>query len=136
MKMITPEILDPDGKPARRGGMTYAEIEAMTEQAHPDWPRAAVIWQARKLWERWPFIQCAIDVGSSESVGRYLRQRWEAGLGIPLDPEEPGIPDDRKAFVLCMLQDLEPGERQQVLDVLHRQVFSGRKLHAVKAVGP
>lgn len=119
-RIIVPEILAPNGKPARRGGMTLQELVDRTGKAHPDWPKAAVIWQAEKLFDRLPHLERAIDAGLKEPVGRELRLRWEAGLGVEVEARD-SMGKDQLEFVEAMTA-LEPTERGVVLDILRQKV--------------
>jgi hypothetical protein len=119
-RIVVPEILGPDGKPARRGGKTFNEILTETHKAHPDWSNAAVRWQAEKMYDRLPFLQEAIEAGLHTDVGRELRQRWEANLGVEAELKD-SMEKPMRAFITALLA-LEPGERGYVLDFLKKKI--------------
>lgn len=88
------------------GGVNLGYFVSIVKRDHPDWPRAAVHWQAQRMLDRHPAIQKAYKAGLD--IGRELRQRMEHGLGVWWSELEPLEPDERGFVVAMVTKEIEP----------------------------
>lgn len=75
---------------------------SIVKRDHPDWPRLAIQWQAKRMYERHPFIEKAVNAGLEN--GRDLRERMEHGLGVWWKEMEALTPEER-GFVLVLVRE-------------------------------